>query len=457
MSISRRSLVLRIGFGLVLGLLVLTILATYRIQQSYSQRSIEIQRKYFHQQEHLASLRRIAWLCSITARDLFLNQDAVRKQRYRDWLHGLRNEADNDLFALTQLSGPSPALDHLRAQMQDLWTVVQKIPDFTVEHESIYDFLMKEISPRRQAATNAVERLEEANKAALNQSETDLAATRQWYGRLLFVLLGADALIGAAVAIYSLRQSEQLEAQTQARLLEASRARAELERLSARLMEIQEHERTRLARELHDDIVQNLAVLKIEITQARQSAAARAPELQERLDRARSIADRTMKTLRNTMLLLRPSLLDDLGLVPALQWLVEDFQKRTGVRCRLTDEGIEDALPDAVKTAVFRVVQEALHNAEKHAQANSVQVTITQSEDGILASVSDDGIGFRPESSGNGVQTAHFGLIGMRERAAALGGSLYLESAPEAGTTITLRIPRAALPEAAALKYVESS
>jgi signal transduction histidine kinase len=455
-AISRRSLVLRTGFGLVLGLLALTILATYRIQQSYSQRSMEIQRKSFHEQEHLANLRRIAWLCSVTARDLFLNQDADQALKYRDWLHKLRDDANEDLLALTQLSGPSQAIDHLRAQMQDLWTVVQRIPDSPVGHESIYAFLMSEVSPRRQAATNAVERMEEANRAALSQSEAELAATRKSHGRLLLFLLGIDALIGLAVAIYSLRQSEQLEAQTQAQLLAASSAREELERLSARLMEIQEQERTRLARELHDDIVQNLAVLKIEITQARQSAAARSPELQERLERARSIADRTMKTLRSTMLLLRPSLLDDLGLVPALQWLVEDFQQRTGVRCRLFDEGIEDALPEGVKTAVFRVVQEALHNAEKHAQPKSVEVRITQGDNEILASVSDDGAGFKVETAGNGSQKAQFGLIGMRERATALGGRLHIESAPGAGSTITLKVPNA-VPETATLKYMESS
>ena len=430
--VSRRSFVLRIGFGLVLGLLALTILTTYRIQQLYSQRSIEIQRKFFHQQEHLANLRRIAWLCTVTARDLFLNPDADRNEKYRNWMHQLRDEANNDLVALTQLSGPSPAIDQLRAQMQDLWTVVQRIPDSSLEKKNRFAFLLKEISPRRQAATTAVERLEEANRAALSQSEGDFAETRKSYARLLIILLGVDALMGLAVAIYSLRLSEGLEAQTQRQLLEVSRARDEFERLSARLMEIQEQERTRLARELHDDIVQNLAVLKIEITQARQSAS-RMPELQERLDRARSIADRTMKTLRHTMLLLRPSLLDDLGLGPALQWLVEDFQQRTGVKCRLTDDGLEDNLPEAVKTAVFRVVQEALHNAEKHAGANLVEVHITQAMNGIMAVVRDDGVGFHVHPSRNGEPSAHFGLIGMRERAAALGGSLSIDSVAKRG------------------------
>jgi signal transduction histidine kinase len=196
-------------------------------------------------------------------------------------------------------------------------------------------------------------------------------------------------------------------------------------------------------------------VLKIEITQARQSEAS-SPEQRERLDRARSIADRTMKTLRSTMLHLRPSLLDDLGLAPALQWLAEDFQKRTGVKCRLADQNLEDDLPEGVKTAVFRVVQEALHNAEKHAMPSMVEVQVAQSDNEIVASVHDDGAGFEVAPTRNGAQSAHFGLIGMRERAAALGGSLQIESEPGQGTTVTLRIPHPA-PIPRQFKYVESS
>jgi signal transduction histidine kinase len=328
--------------------------------------------------------------------------------------------------------------------MQDLWTTVQRIPDSPVEHESIYEFLMKEVSPRRQAATNTVERLEEANRAALNQSEADLATTRKSYGRLLLLLLGIDALIGLAVAVYSLRQSEQLEAQTQAQLLEASRARQELERLSARLMEIQEQERTRLARELHDDIVQNLAVLKIEITQAQKSADLRSTETAERLDRARSIADRTMKTLRSTMLLLRPSLLDDLGLAAAMRQMAKQVEARSGVAILVTVAGSRRRLISQIETVLYRIAQEALNNAVRHAHAARVTIDLKFGERCVSLEIADNGVGFAPGAvlKAQAARRA-WGLLGMQERVTLVGGKLEIHSAPGQGTRLTAEVPLA--------------
>ena len=136
------------------------------------------------------------------------------------------------------------------------------------------------------------------------------------------------------------------------------KAKLELERLSNRLMEIQEEERTRLSRELHDEIVQNLAVLKIDITEALARVQALRPRIpgSQALVRAKELADRTVATVRDISLLLRPSLLDDLGLGPALQWHTDDFTRRTGVPCQYVEEGLQETLPDAVNTCVYRVV-----------------------------------------------------------------------------------------------------
>jgi signal transduction histidine kinase len=161
----------------------------------------------------------------------------------------------------------------------------------------------------------------------------------------------------------------------------------------------------------------------------------------ENLARARDLAERTVRTVRNIMLLLRPSLLDDLGLGPALQWLTEDFRRRTRVSCEYNEEGLQEDLPDAVKTCVFRVVQEALHNCEKHACSTRAQVNIAQEKYMLSVEVDDDGVGCELPAKDAPSATKHFGVIGMRERAASLGGQLIITSSPGNGTKIALRIP----------------
>jgi len=190
---------------------------------------------------------------------------------------------------------------------------------------------------------------------------------------------------------------------------------------------------------LHDEIGQSLALLQIEISHAQALLAAPHAELRDRLARARSLAQRIVQSIRNISGLLRPALLDDLGLVPALQFQLEDFLRRSGIQCEFTEDGVEDRLPDAVKTCVYRVVQEALHNCEKHSGARKVRVTVRQFQDSLVAEVEDDGCGFASTAR----RSTGLGLLGMRERSANAGGSLNIDSSPGQGTRIALRIPLA--------------
>jgi signal transduction histidine kinase len=159
--------------------------------------------------------------------------------------------------------------------------------------------------------------------------------------------------------------------------------------------------------------------------------------------RARDLAERTVQTVRNIALLLRPALLDDLGLAPALQWQLEEFTRRSGIVCEFCEDGVDDMLPDPVKTCVYRVVQEALHNCEKHAGANRVSIALRQLPDSLEAEVRDNGRGFELNQKSMPHRNAGLGILGMRERAARVGGTLALETAPGRGTHLSLRIPLA--------------
>ncbi|MCJ7799721.1 MAG: sensor histidine kinase [Polaromonas sp.] len=200
---------------------------------------------------------------------------------------------------------------------------------------------------------------------------------------------------------------------------------------------IREEEKTRVARELHDELAQPLTALKMDaiwvrdsIEQAPEAAAARLGEMVEMLDHAIAATRRIASDLR-------PLLLDDLGLVPAVEWLVSKFIQRSGMACTLAvDEALE--LPEPYATALFRIVQESLANVVKHAGASEVAVTIERSRDMVTLAVRDNGCGFSPAVPRKPLS---LGLLGLRERAQLLKGKIVIESAPGKGTRIEVSFP----------------
>jgi signal transduction histidine kinase len=437
MTIDKRT-ALRAGFGCIIGLLVLSTVMAYRVQEGLSRRSFEIHRRYVQHQELLTNLRRDLWLAGIAARDYFINPADDRAAQFSVELKRLRRQADTLIAELEGITGRHEALDKLQQRFDDLWSVLDSPLPNRWDERTRYAFIQQEIVPRRDAAGGVLRELEKANHASLTESDREFTATRTAAARRLLVLLGASLLAGIVVVVFSLRHSEHLERQAAARFLEVSEAKAQLEKLSARLMEIQEEERTRLSRELHDEIVQNLAVLKIEITQAQTRAEASNPRLAEHLSRARELAERTVRSVRDISLLLRPSLLDDLGLGPALQWLSEDFSRRTGVPCEFSETDLDEGLPDSVKTCVYRVTQEALRNCEKHSRATLVKLRVKQQRDQLTVDIEDNGVGM---ASDHRRAPANLGVLGMRERAAALGGVLSMDSRPGGGIRVRLWLP----------------
>ncbi|MGH9631721.1 MAG: sensor histidine kinase [Bryobacteraceae bacterium] len=436
-----KRMVLRTGFSIVIGLLVVATFTAYRIQESFSRKTAEIYRQYVQQQDTFTDLRRILWMAGIHTRDYFINPAGDRLAQYQAEMSLLQQESERLFRVLEAERVPNETSLQLKQKLNDLWIALLAVGNAGWDGQRKYNFVQEEIVPRRNAAGMLLRELERANMVALTESEERFADTRKAAASRLVLTLGIGLLAGILVTGFSLHYSENLERQTARQFEEVSQAKQDLERLSARLMEIQEEERTRLSRELHDEIVQTLAVLKIEITQAQSISGGRFPEIRENLARARDLAERTLKTVRNITLLLRPSLLDDLGLGPALQWQAEDFMRRTKVPCDFEEQGLLDSLPDAVKTCVYRVTQEALHNAEKHARASHLRVAVVQSDHRLTVEVEDNGIGFGPRANADSPVSMHFGLLGMRERAAGLGGTLTVDSRPGKGTRVRLWLP----------------
>ncbi len=200
---------------------------------------------------------------------------------------------------------------------------------------------------------------------------------------------------------------------------------------------VQEDERRRVSRELHDSVGQLLAGLSLALKTV-QTSGDLPPPIAAKLGEAQQLADNLGKEVHGLAVRLRPTSLDDLGLEAALGQLIAEWSARAGIRADFQPVGIADGrLPPDIETTLYRVIQEALTNVSKHARANQVSIVVTRPDGSVAAAVEDDGIGFDP----NSVEAGRLGLLGMRERVALMGGELALESAPNEGTTVVVRIP----------------
>jgi signal transduction histidine kinase len=294
-----------------------------------------------------------------------------------------------------------------------------------------------EILPRKQRFVTIVQRMEllsDSQAAAANQSIS--LQFSEWQTRLaksLIVMLTSGLLLAIGSALYILR----LERQARLRYAELALHRGELRQLSARLVDAQEAERRSISRELHDEVGQSLGLLLMDVGRLSNRLASNDEKGRELLEHVKVLAERIVQTVRNMALLLRPSMLDDLGLVPAVEWYARELSRQGNIEVKVHAESVSESLPDEVKVCVYRVIQEALNNAQRHAHAKNVLVELTQSRDAIHVAIKDDGSGFDAK------RTRGMGLLGMEERVKRLGGTITINSQANAGTTIHVELPLA--------------
>jgi signal transduction histidine kinase len=238
----------------------------------------------------------------------------------------------------------------------------------------------------------------------------------------------------------SLRKSEQ----HYSRLLEQSRHMQEqLRLLSRQLLSAQEEERKMISRELHDQIAQTLTGINVRLASLKTESTLNTKGLQKKISSTQRLVEKSVDIVHRFARELRPTVLDDLGLIPALHSFMKSFNKRTGVRTSLTAFAAVERLDTAKRTVLFRVAQEALTNVARHAQAGRVEVSIQKLRDRVCMKIKDDGKSFNVERALHVNGGKRLGLLGMRERLEMVGGRFDVESAPGKGTTIQAQIPLA--------------
>jgi signal transduction histidine kinase len=215
----------------------------------------------------------------------------------------------------------------------------------------------------------------------------------------------------------------------------------QLRHLSREIMQTQENERKTISRELHDVIGQTLAGINIRLATLKKDAAGNSRGLSRNIARTQRLVERSVSIVHRFARELRPAVLDDLGLIPALHAYMKHFAARTGIRARLTAVAVVDRVDMARRTALFRVAQEALTNVARHAHASRVDVNIRKQAAWICMEIKDDGRSFHVQRTLQSRARRRLGLLGMRERLEMVGGRFSIESAPGRGTTVSAWIP----------------
>jgi signal transduction histidine kinase len=374
----------------------------------------------------------------IVVRDYLLELDDARAQDHKTELERVRARIDETLgsYAAKVPESERAAFKDLRDYIESYWRTLEPSLQWNaaMRRKQGEGFLRDVVIPLRAEGNQLARQATALNERDLDAGEERLQAVQAQFRRRETIISVVALILGGIVAGIIISRVQRLEKEAEARYQEMEEARRELRLLSDRLVTAQEEERRNLSHELHDEIGQAMSAMLVELGRL-EAAPPDSEAHRERLAAVRRMAEESVGLVRNTALLLRPSMLDDLGLVPALKWQAREVTRRTGLKVKMIAGEIAEDLLDSHRTCVYRVVQEALNNCARHSQATLVRVVVRQDADGLSASVQDDGLGFDPS------QEKGLGLLGMEERVERLGGRFRMESQPGRGALLTIHFP----------------
>jgi len=420
----------------LLGLIAVSLLAVRsRADSAYSELD-NLNTRYRNIENRLRRLRADVHLSGILIRDYLLDT-ATPPGEYRSRLIELKNESTEMLDELAPLVKDSDPVryDILRKELEQYWAVNEPLFDRTRAEER-YEVLRREVVPRRDAVMAISTEIETINDTNLSQEHQVAAARQRELRRYLTTMLAASLGLGAIVALATVIRIRLLEGRSEQEHARTRQAELEMRRLSNQLLHTQEEERKSISRELHDEVGQMLTALRMEIGRLERAHAVGSPAFDAASAEGKALIDRMMRFVRDLAMGLRPSMLDDLGLQPALAWQAREFSRRFNVPVDLQVEGDLEQLADAHRTCVYRVVQEALTNCAKHSKATEINVAVRGVGDRLEVLVRDNGIGISQPAGHRGL-----GLTGIKERIKEMSGTVSVERDPAGGTILQASLP----------------
>jgi signal transduction histidine kinase len=420
-------LVAALGLGSLVVLITVSMLASARTAQDIYVQLDQLNSHHRHVDEALRRLRSDVNLSGIFVRDYLLDVARERAPEYREQIAEFRRTNMATLAELKTLIAHDDQVNSLQSRLDDYWAAFEPLFDWTTSEKILRSaaFLRREVIPRREAALTIAREIEQLNNENLSAQQQEVQRRQTALGaelrRRLWQTL-ALALLVSIVVVWRLHVLER----------RSDQAEHQMRELSQQLVNAQEQERKHLSRELHDHVAQVLTGLRMELGRIERLSPAVGPAVAE----CKTLVDEIFLTVRSLALGLRPSMLDDLGLQAALEWHVRDFMSRSAIKVDLKMAGDFEELPETHRTCIYRVVQEALTNCVRHADAHQIAVDVSRNERELRLSVRDDGIGLNPSHRGRGL-----GLIGIEERVKELHGTVMISPTGHRGTVVAVHLP----------------
>jgi signal transduction histidine kinase len=431
---------LGLGFGGLILIMTLGGIAAQLVLRHIRRDDDRIRGQFLFRNHILNEIKSELYLSGTYIRDYLLDPDPSRAEAHRVSLEAVGKEMEIALRSYAAQVEPAETtqLAALRTELSNYWQILGPSLKWSGEERRLkgYLFLRDAVYPRRTAMLEIAGRISDLNEQQLNAGNTRIASLLLDFQNRLAMALVATVILSLGMAGYTMWKILGLESNAESRYREAAESRKQLTNLSAKLLQAQETERRALSRELHDEVGQSLSGVILDLHNISNALATSSPgESRLHIDNVKGAVENTVRVVRNMALLLRPSMLDDLGLVPALRWQARELSKRTPMDVSVAAQWVSDDLPDDYKTCVYRVVQEALHNCSRHSLATTVRIGVTQEPGRLLLSIRDDGKGFHVE------QSKGLGLLGIEERVGQLGGKCEIQSEPGNGTLLAIELP----------------
>lgn len=443
---AKRSTAVVLGFAALLALMGALVVDSMRQIGRVSAGTSRLRQEYRERGALLDELRKSIYQASGAMSDVVLSP-AGNSGGARAELESIRRRNDATLARYLQLALPDERQAVLAFRnLEDSYiaTILSAIdPGAARGPTAPLDFLRTSVLPNRNRLLDLITQIDAMDDRDTNAGEERIQTLQSEFQRRVENISISAFLIAAVLAISVIVRHQYLERQAARNFDQVQAAKRDLSLLSNRLVAAQEEERRRLSRDLHDEVGQSMTAILIDLGRL-ESRLPDSGVCRQILAGIRRAAEETVARVRDLALLLRPSILDELGLLPALRWQTREVARRSGLKVKLIADEFDEDLPDEHLTCVYRIVQEALHNCVKHSKAGEARVFVTREPTALLVSIQDNGVGFDP------AQQKGLGLLGLGERAAQLGGVLQIDSHTGGGTVLSVRLPLPVLAEPAA-------
>jgi len=387
----------------------------------------------------LNALQTDIYISGIYLRDRLLDPQSADADRQRSRLNEVHDAMEKHFQNIATLMPVEQAthIAELRREIDLYWAFVSPVAENPIPATAQgYDAVRAQLTARHDSSLAIAREIGRINRTTYQERHSRLEAAHVAFLKSIWTMMAIIVGVGSVVFIASGYIVRALSMRSEADRQSKLRVERELRQLSSELFHTQEHERRVLSRELHDEVGQTLTALGMEIGNIEGLHAGPKGAFAGHVQEAKRLTQETLKTVRRLSMGLRPAMLDDSGLVPAVRYQAREFSRHSGIASAVEISGTMDHLPEAYRTCIYRVVQEALTNCARHAQARNVRIILTGDANAVSLRVEDDGVGMKSHENQSGI-----GLTGIGERVRELHGQVHIDSDLNRGTVLHVDLP----------------